>query len=90
MVLTNCHFVYTARTAYLFYLDFAADIFTGRLMILGEMGGGERLGERGQVRDVLVCMCMCAHMRVQGRWRDRVRYIMHYESRLCRVVMFHV
>ena len=47
MVLTNCHFGYTARTAYLFYLDFAANIFTGRLMILVEMGGGERLGERG-------------------------------------------
>ena len=44
----------------------------------------------GQARDELVCMCMCAHMWVQGRWRDRVRYVMHYESRLCRVVMFHV
>ena len=61
MVLTNCHFVYTARTAYLFYLDFAADIFTGRLMILGEMGGGERLGERGGERGMCRCACACVH-----------------------------
>ena len=63
MVLTNCHFGYTARTAYLFYLDFAADIFTGRLMILGEMGGGERLGERGASEGCVgVHVHVCTHM----------------------------
>ena len=38
-------------------------------------------------KTVCMCVCMCAHVWMQGRGSDAVRYVMHYQTRLCLVVV---
>ena len=48
---------------------------------------GRERGTQGVARS---CVRGCACVWVQGRGRDRVRYVMRYQIRLCIVVMFRV
>ena len=75
-----------------FYVDFAADVFTGWLIVSKGREVERRLGEREQrgVARLCVCVCVFASVCTQGTWRDRVTYVGSRIISLCIVVIFHV